>query len=57
MESINREELLKMVNLSEEDLDKITGGEYAYITDCLKACFTAENPQECANNCIPKSNR
>ena len=57
MEKINKEELMNMLSLSEEELEKIAGG--GYISACVTFCSTrllyGEDFDECFTRCINKS--
>ena len=39
MEKINKEELMKKLNLTEEELEKVAGGTSKEFTDCIAICI------------------
>ena len=57
MEKINKEELMKKLNLTEEELKKVVGGEVGSdIDDCIKECEKVYNDladRDCAALCLP----
>ena len=57
MEKINKEELMKKLNLTEEELEKVAGGvNWQCFVACMNKCYEAnESPTQvvgvCLDNC------
>ena len=57
MEKINKEELMKKLNLTEEELEKVAGGSSGvYDSECFGICLMEcdADDKECPNRCMKK---
>ena len=58
MEKINKEELMKKLNLTDEELEMVTGGSATEFKECVSYCTThsmlihsERTPDECVSMC------